>query len=407
MNQSRRAWLRSLTRTAAGGAVLVVVAAPVAGQGIDCGRLRAQIADLGRGDAGKAAPYLRAAERQRSEINRTLAYSRSIGCDRQQFLFFGSAPPPQCPQINAQISRMEANLQALERTATQAGGGNEEARRDLTLRYNAYCGDGTRMANVAPPRQRGLFDFLFGGDSRQEPQQYERLPLEPPRPAPAEPETSEARGGNKAVCVRTCDGGFFPVSYAAGSQNLDTLGDMCRALCPNVEVALYTYSVSRDIDTAISADGEAYSDLPAAFKYQTSYDPACTCRPPGKTWVETLAEAERMLRTVKTDVIVTPEKAEELSRPKLSASTKPKPSVATAEAKAADPKTAPTSQADDASASEGAAATEVPTASKESAGINVGNASSGSVYGAGQGETREVIGPNGVKRRVRIVAPTL
>ncbi|MBV9637861.1 MAG: hypothetical protein JOZ40_24800 [Methylobacteriaceae bacterium] len=49
----------------------------------------------------------------------------------------------------------------------------------------------------------------------------------------------------------------------------------------------------------------------------------------------------------------------------------------------------------------------MPTASKESAGINVGNASSGSVYGAGQGETREVIGPNGVKRRVRIVAPTL
>ena len=39
-------------------------------------------------------------------------------------------------------------------------------------------------------------------------------------------------GGSLALCVRQCDGGFFPVSYAAQRHNLDELQDLCKALCP-------------------------------------------------------------------------------------------------------------------------------------------------------------------------------
>jgi hypothetical protein len=210
------------------------------------------------------------------------------------------------------------------------------------------------------------------------------------------------------VCVRTCDGGFFPVSYSARRDNLDELNDMCHALCPNAETTVYTYSVSRDIESAISIDGSPYADLPNASRFEKTYDPSCTCRAPGKTWVETLAEAERMLHTAKTDIIVTQEKADELSRPRPAVATKPKPGAKAADLQLPAPaKPADSAPADDPTAAEGAVAAQVQAEGKESAGISVGNAVGGSAFGTGQGETREIVGPDGVKRRVRIIAPTL
>ena len=72
-----------------------------------------------------------------------------------------------------------------------------------------------------------------------------------------------------AICVRACDGGFFPISYSARSSNLDDLATMCRALCPNAEVKLYTASQSKVLSSALSIDGEAYSDHPNAHKFET------------------------------------------------------------------------------------------------------------------------------------------
>ena len=130
------------------------------------------------------------------------------------------------------------------------------------------------------------------------------------------PEESGPRRGSKAVCVRTCDGFFFPVSYNAFGQNPDRLADLCRAQCPNVDTEVFTYSPSRDITEAVSINGTPYSSLANALRYRRTFDPACTCRPPDKSWAETLAPAERLVSGGRRDVIVTPEKAEEMSRPR-------------------------------------------------------------------------------------------
>jgi hypothetical protein len=291
---------------------------------------------------------------------------------------------------------MNANLQTLEEQAAHASGGNEDVRRDLMERYNANCSPAGRN-QPDPPRQRGLLDFLFNPDPQpQTPTQDVDISPEPEQ-RPSE-DQDVSRGGPKAVCVRTCDGGFFPVSYSAHRSNLEELSQLCHALCPNAEVQLYTYSMSRDIETAVSIDGSSYSELPAAGKYEKTYDPACTCRPPGKSWVDTLADAEAMLRSGKTDVIVTPERAAEMSRPLPGKPARLKTPVVTAP---------PPPPVQDPSAAEGALAAQVPTASKESAGIAVGNTHGGANYGVGQGDTRTVVGPDGVKRRIRIVAPNL
>jgi len=380
--------IETIARRVALGLVLAAAAAVFAGRvsaqqlSADCERLRAAIADASRGDSG--AQYQAAADRQRAELDRTVAYAHSIGCDRHQFLFFGAAPPPQCGDINAQVSRMRANLDELQ----QRAGGGPGGRGELIARFNAQC-------TTAQQQQRqpgNILDAIFGTNARQ-PSDMETVPLNPDQP-----ENAEAQAGSKAVCVRTCDGSFFPVSYSASQGRLGGLEDMCRALCPNADVSLYTYPPSGQIEQAVSLNGAKYMDLPNALKYRTSLDSTCSCKRKGESWAEALAGAEAKLgRESKGDVFVTPEKSIELSRPKFDAKAKaktPADAKATPAAQTADPAVDALSQP-------------AATISREASGIAGGEAQSGAKYGEGQGQTTESVGPDGVKRKVRIIDPTL
>lgn len=282
-------------------------------QGIDCGRLQAQIASAGRGNPGQAARYASAANKQQAEIARTGAYAQSIGCNNKQFLFFGSAPPAQCGGINARLQQMRGNVASLQAQANAAN--SDGQRRDLQARYDSYCRGGQPIAS------RSLFDSLFGNGHDRFNDRV-KVPIDEPREPlrrridDDDERTASVSSGSQAMCVRTCDGGFFPVSYSARRANLDDLEDLCKALCPNTEVSLYTHAASRDINAATATDGTPYSSLKNAGKYRTKFDPACTCKPPDRSWVEALAAAEDLLDKRKTDIIVTPEKSEELLRGK-------------------------------------------------------------------------------------------
>ena len=268
-------------------------------QAIDCGRLQQQIA---RGDRG-GNRIAQAARRQAAELARTQAYAHQLGCDG--FILFGGNP--QCGGLNARIAQMQSNLSAL-----QASGGG---RNDLVARYNAYCRGGQPA-----PQQRGFFESLFGGFQQQQ-APPPLSPPPPPSPAPdgdiGEDGAFHARGGSQAVCVRTCDGGFFPLAISARHSNED-LTEMCQALCPGTETAVYTRNPDAEIKTSLGIDGKPYMEMPNALHFQKTFSAACSCRPLGKSWAETLANAEEVLdSTRKGDIMVTPEKSAELSRMKI------------------------------------------------------------------------------------------
>jgi len=380
-------------RVALGLVLAVAVAAAVFGGRVsaqqlsaDCQRLREAIADASRGDSG--AQYQAAADRQRAELDRTVAYAKSIGCERRQFLFFGAAPPPQCGEINAQVGRMRANLDELQ----QRAGGGPGGRGELIARFNAQC----TTAQQQPQQQQpaNFLDAIFGTIAHQ-PSDVQTVPLNPDQPV----DNTEAEAGSKAVCVRACDGAFFPVSYSASQGRLGGLEDMCRALCPNADVSLYTYPPSGQIEQAVSINGAKYMDMPNALKYRQSVDPTCSCKRKGESWADALAGAEAKLgRESKGDVFVTPEKSIELSRPKFDAKTKAK---TPADAKATPGATPAADPSVDALSQQAA------TISREASGIAGGDAQTGAKYGEGQGQTVETVGPDGVKRKVRIIDPTL
>jgi hypothetical protein len=73
-----------------------------------------------------------------------------------------------------------------------------------------------------------------------------------------------------AFCVRGCDGRFFPLPRVSEAEN----GKICEAVCPSAEMKLYSGS---DIAAARSEQGEPYTALANAFRFQREIVPKCAC----------------------------------------------------------------------------------------------------------------------------------
>ena len=372
----------------------------------ECARLQQAIA-AHHGSSGAQA----AVERQRAELSHAEASARSLGCQNRKILFFGSDPPPQCGELNGQIGRMQANLADLE---ARAGGGAG----DLIARYNAECAN-------APPRPTNFLEALFGGVARLAaplPSGDTEARFEPLDRGPADRTTESgqpvdrsgvvAHAGSYAVCVRTCDGSFFPVSYSGAGSRADSLEEVCRALCPNADVALYSFPFGGTIDEAASTAGEPYSNLPNAGKFQTTDDPNCSCRRKGQTWADALADAEARYGHEKHDIIVTAEKSAEMARPIVDP--KAKPGAAASAVVAGPGATGATPPGDAANApvldingTDTKLSAETAAVSREASGIAGDDVQGAKSFTVKQGRTVEETGPDGVKRMVRIVGPTL
>ena len=189
-------FLASVGALAALAASIVAFSADIAlAQNAECARLQQAIA-AHRGSSGSQG----AVERQRAELGRTRAYAGSLGCGNRKFLIFGSDPPPQCGDLDGQISRMQANLSDLQ---ARAGGGAG----DLIARYNAECG------HAQPSGPGNVFEALFGGLARlgapPRPGAADGRPLRRPRrsAAPVGPFGRERRrpGACRLVCGMRAD----------------------------------------------------------------------------------------------------------------------------------------------------------------------------------------------------------
>ena len=200
-------------------------------------------------------------------------------------------------------------------------------------------------------------------------------------------------GGSYTVCVRACDGAFFPVTHFGKASRSDSLEEICRSQCPNADVALYSFPFGGTIDEAVSSAGEPYSVLPNAHRFEQSYDPGCSCRASGQSWAEALAAAEAKYSH---DIPVTVEDAKRMSRP------------------VEDPKAKPA--ATDPDEAGGAAPVELDingvdttisaaakTISRETSGIRDEDPGRPASFGLKQGQTVEKTGPDGSTRKVRVL----
>lgn len=264
------------------------------------------------GDPDVLRRYDESINRQRVEVDQAIMQGRRLGCDsRGGFFLFGSLQrPPQCDQLNARIVQMRNNVDRMVAEVERLRGsdtGRDPQRRQLVaaLAQN-NCGPQYRAAAAPqqPQRPRGLFESLFGGPLREE-ASPDADPLQMPQ-----------SGAFRTVCVRTCDGFFFPISYATTQAKFAEDEQACRRLCPAAETELYYHrNPGEEIEQAVSTLGAPYMSLPTAFKYRQAIDPACACRGPGQTWSEALT-GRRDATLQPGDIVVTEERARQLSQPK-------------------------------------------------------------------------------------------
>lgn len=359
-----------------------------AAQAPACDRWRSELASLR--DSGGGNP--RAAQRVGAELSRAINYGRQLGCDR---IGFGGGAP-ECAALNARIGQLQAQYAQLQGQSQYDG--TAQRRAQLASLIEANC-QPSGVFQTAPPlpveaqrrqpvRERSFFEALFGIEPQRQ------APVEPlestlPELDPDAPQEKGIRyGAGQPVCVRSCDGFFFPLSNSPGGR--DNQGAMCAALCPSAEMQVFYMTGNGNIESAVSRNGEPYSALPNASKYLRSYDPTCGCRKQGESWTAALREAENMLERQRGDVIVTPAKSEELSRPRTLASRRQKPAKGEKT-----PAEAP------------ASVEAIPTAGHDSAGIGPKDTGSGDTLDKGLGVRKNVTGANGEQKSIRVVAPNL
>jgi len=254
-----------------------------------CEDYRAELRNLERGGGQN---YADMAEQQRAELNRMVRYYQQLDCDRGRSLF--DAPPSsECAAARDRIEAMEENYNLLIRQASQA---SEDRRQELLAAIARHC----------EPRQarRGFLDGLFGRDDPGFDQE-EDMPLLD--------DTFARRAGAEPICVRSCDGYFFPL-FARG-VSADEAERLCQAQCPNAPTRLFYMSGDSELESAIGADGMTYTSLPNAFRYRTTFDPTCSCHREDESWSEALSGAQRMIGTREDDILVDTALARELSLP--------------------------------------------------------------------------------------------
>ena len=124
-------------------------------------------------------------------------------------------------------------------------------------------------ARCAPPKRGGgLLDFFGGGQDDQEEQQSQ-TPIY---------RSIDPNGRYRSVCVRLCDGFFYPISFSTYSGHLAQEQDQCQSSCA-APAELYVYrNPGQEIEQAISLNGSAYMDLPVALKFRKQYVNGCSCK---------------------------------------------------------------------------------------------------------------------------------
>jgi len=165
------------------------------------------------------------------------------------------------------------------------------------------CGPQYRVA--APPRPKGILETLFGGGDN---------PDGPLPPGTVETQMPGSGGGYRTLCVRTCDGYYFPISFSTSQSRFADDEQTCQKLCPATEAVLYTHrNPGEDVAQAVSSSGRVYKDLANAFRYRREFVASCSCKQAGQTWAEALGTT-RDSTIERGDRVVTEEMSKAMSR---------------------------------------------------------------------------------------------
>lgn len=136
-------------------------------------------------------------------------------------------------------------------------------------------GGGAPSPAVVQPPSRSIPSFRF------QPRSERRYQSRPQEAVEADDEFGppDSGGPYRTMCVRACDGFYFPLRHNAWRRNFQPDAKSCRSACGE-EAKLFYYSLrGGSVETMTDLAGRAYKDLPHAFGYRKALVSGCTCKP--------------------------------------------------------------------------------------------------------------------------------
>ncbi|WP_420963826.1 DUF2865 domain-containing protein [Brucella sp. IR073] len=288
-----------------------------------CVKLQRQLAFLSSGRSRSF--YVPDIRQLQDELKRARAWARYDGCVRG--LFSQPNYSPECISRNAEVSRLQAEIAHAKQAArygTTSSGSPAERRRIMAALEAYDCGSQKRSKRMVNQRRQIQEETYFSDTAyapakrtrskaalrlkkeREQERARERQQArvresavdreweresEPVKPRmekiAATNEGSEpvkpynVKGGLRTLCVRTCDGYYFPISFSTNKKFFARDESACSAMCPGTEVKLYYHNVKDgDSEDMVSAENDTpYTDLPTAFNYRKlAATPGCSCQ---------------------------------------------------------------------------------------------------------------------------------
>ena len=175
---------------------------------------------------------------------------------------------PGCIQAANQLDTAKRRLSDLSIQRQQLQNTNEHSYQDDIIRELARNSCGNQYVQEARKRDQGGDGSIFGG---------------------AGPESDGTRSDNnfgslpfatyRTVCVRLCDGFFFPVSFSTLPNHFPHDAEQCQSRCA-APVDLYYYqNPGSDMKQAMSVRSQTpYTNLKSAFRYTKEYVHGCSCK---------------------------------------------------------------------------------------------------------------------------------
>ncbi len=97
----------------------------------------------------------------------------------------------------------------------------------------------------------------------------------------------------RTVCVRLCDGAFFPISEASTGDSLAADAERCTRRCAS-PARLFIRSDDASIANMMDVSGKRYEALANAFRFRSERNPTCTCGP--EAWQDAARDRHQTFR---------------------------------------------------------------------------------------------------------------
>jgi hypothetical protein len=281
----------ALKRRNLAAALLIALSIPAHAQVAPiCGDLRARLATMPEtiGSTPEVRKFAGAITEQNLELRKLRSDMRRNGCTSGSMVVIGGDNAGYCGELEQAESRMLDNITDLQMRRDQMRSDSADARvrnQLLAALDENNCNapvqqyDDPQYAEPPSINDQAMRDDTFipldGGEGRRS------YYAAPGYAAPGGQTLSHLN----TVCVRTCDGGFFPIRSNATSFDFARDASTCQQMCPGIETELFYHDVSSgETESMTSAStGAPYSAMPNAFAYKNrkpGEKTSCSCNLP-------------------------------------------------------------------------------------------------------------------------------